>query len=196
MQREEYISRIMQSIDEVHPDSQNDICSNYSIERFLDDSILEIIKLVPKHCLTSRVDFTSSAVENLGDGTGRIKIPEGYARLTYLRMTGWHVAATDTITTSDKLYFKKTNKITGGGVAKPVVVHDGEYLYYYSLPLTTEHTIRKAEAITNIDAELSFSDMLVDCVVWLSAHKILTISGDSDAANSAKEQFLYKISIL
>lgn len=196
MQRNEYITRIMQCIDEVHPDSQNDISSCYSIDRFLDDSALEIVKLAPKHCIKSRVDFSDSTVENLGDGTGRIQLPDNYIKLTSLKMKGWHVAATNTITTENKLYQKKTNRITGGGVAKPIVVHDANYLYYYALPVDSVHEIERAEAIVSTGALDDFSDIVSDCVIWLTASKLLSISGEHEAATHAREQLQYKLAIL
>ena len=196
MQQEEYFIRIMQCIDEVHPDSQNDIATTYSVERFLEDAVIEISHLVPKHYLTNRVNFSSSEIENLGDGTGRVKTPTGFIRLTKFKMKGWHKEANDNITPSHKFYYKKTNRISGGGIAKPVVVLDGDYLYYYSLPLDSPHTLETAEAIVSTGAKETFSELIADCVIWLTTHKILTVSGEIDAANQAKEQFAYKLTIL
>ena len=196
MQQEEYIIKIMQCIDEVHPDSQNDILATYSIDRFLDEAVVEISKIAPKYCLTNRISFNDSKIEDLGDGTGRVKIPEGFVRLTKFRMDGWHKEANDNITPDHKFYYKKTNRVSGGGVAKPVVVLDGEYLYYYSLPADKRHILKTAEAIVIQGAKESFSELVADCVVWLAAHKILTISGEIDSANQAKDQFAYKLSIL
>lgn len=196
MQRNEYITRIMQCIDEVHPDSQNDICSCYSVDRFLDDAAIEIIKLAPKYCIKNRFDFSESPIEDLGDGTGRIKVPNDYIKLTSFKMKGWHVSATNTITSEDKLYYKKTNRITGGGISRPIIVHDGDYLYYYALPLGITHEVEKAEAIVSTNALDNFSEMVADCVIWLTANKLLSVSGENEAATHAREQLQYKLAIL
>ena len=196
MTREEYIIKIMQCIDEVHPESQTDISSCYSIDRFLDDAALEMLKIAPKHRITNRADFADHIIEQTGETTGRIKTPEDFVRLTRLRMDGWHRDAVDTITPSDKHYNKKTHHITGGGVSKPVVVHDGNWLYYYSLPKGSQHTILNAEAIISTNALDTFDAMIADCVIWLASHKILLITGETQGATAAQEHFQYKLSIL
>lgn len=196
MSRDEIIVRVMQCMDEVYALNSGNYGLNYPIERFLDDAAVEVLRLAPLEAIDNRFDFSDSQAQNLGDGTGRVLLPQGFLRLACFKMEGWKKGVFESITPSDMRYFRQHNPITRGGVSKPVVVIDSGYLYYYSLADAAVHKIERAEAVLELKADEHYPKKLVDALCWMTAYKILLVINEPQCSANAKMQFQEVMGVL
>lgn len=178
--------KVLRRIDEISPQVTDGTVAAYSIEEFLDEAVAQLIGVAPGHLLPS-TDFSQSVVTSKTDGSGSVVLPVGFARLIEFRMEGWLRPVTKAIDTSHPRYSRQFNRATRGGVAKPIVVINGNNLEYYSLPTAENHKIETAKCITALKPS-EVPEVLTDALCWIAAALVLEVQNESTAAELARRR--------
>ncbi len=196
MRREEFVTKLLQCIDELHIDSQNDVLTAYPIDSFMDEAAIEVLKAISPHKIPFRLDFSDTKPELLENGVVKIALPENFLQLASIQLETWQRDVNECITPQSPNYHNQFNDITRGSLAKPVVVRDGAYLYCYSLPQGTQPVIKRAEAIVVTPVSEVYPPLIADAVIWLTAYKLLSVCGENAQSEICKKHFQDKLSII
>ena len=124
------IGSVKLKIDELQPQQEGvqfiDITStdvsnvlDLYINGLLDESAKHILQTAPLHVILP-TDGSSVTVNDNGDGTGYLLLPEDYIRFVAFKMSGWLQEVTQPIVTTDPKYKMQKYSPTRGGLAKPV----------------------------------------------------------------------------
>ena len=166
------------------------------INAHLDECVKDVILSAPISVLFPTADTTTTGTVNTDAKTGYVVLPNNFLRLSSFKMTEWLKDIDTPITPKDPKYKKQSNEFLRGGISKPVAVLTWKnvgsvmkrVLEYYSVE--TAHTIEKLLYIPETIAEdfIAVNPNLVDSLAWMTASKIMQITGQADAAKLAQER--------
>lgn len=197
MTRDEIKLRVLQCVDEVSEDGVANFGLDYPIDGFLDEAARQVLCMAPLEVLAGAVvDFASSPVMPLDDGSGIVALPEGFVRLKTFRMKGWKRPVTTAYPVGSPVYFRQFNRCMRGRCAKPVAIIDGDTLCYFSLPRDADHVVESAEAVVFVTPGERFPGKLVPSLAWLAASKVLTVMNESEAAAEARAMYQEQMNLL
>lgn len=165
------------------------------INAHLDEATKNVILSAPISVLFPTL-ATDAGVANTDAKTGYVVLPDNFLRLSSFKMTDWLTDIDNPITPKDPKYKKQSNQFLRGGLSKPVAVLTWKsvanvmkrVLEYYSVD--TAHTVEKLLYIPETTAEdfIAVNPNLLDALAWMTASKIMQITGMSDAAKLAQER--------
>lgn len=123
--RQEIINQTLAKLDEITVfDDAQQVPTVALVNKLLDEAAIDMLRNAPLHLLLATKVNTESATLNHHqneDGWGYIGLPSDFLRLYSFKMTAWHRPVTKAISIQSPKYDLQKNKITRGGIAKPVV---------------------------------------------------------------------------
>jgi hypothetical protein len=127
MTRQELIDQVLAKLDEITVfDDAQQVPTVALVDKLLNEATIDMLRNAPLHFLTpTTVDVESSSIEHtkiLNEGYGYIVLPPDFLRLYSFKMMTWRRPVTLAISVDNPKYKLQYNKITRGGIAKPVVV--------------------------------------------------------------------------
>lgn len=120
MDRNSIKEAILAKMDEISPFETIDVIWDSLMEQVIDEACNNYLMLVPIHLVNSNSITTSTFVNN-DDGTGYIRLPLDFLRLSGFKMKGWRRQVSIPITQESPRYNLQLNKYTRAGIAKPMV---------------------------------------------------------------------------
>lgn len=196
-------SRVMQVLNELMPgdDAYNDILS-FDMDNCINEAGRRVALAAPLYLLTphksTSLQVGSSSVTITGHVV-RVVLPQDYLRLFFAKLPGWEhpVYGNELITPEHSLYARQANKMTAGGVHKPVVAIVGGYLELYSLAEGTEQDqFIEIEYFPNADISkwgedtevIGYPSGLIEPVVWQTVSLLFNIMEEHDNAAFAQNR--------
>lgn len=181
--------RVLQKMDEVAPHIDDGTAATYSIGSFMSEATLQLLLSAPTHLLPI-VDFGAAAGDVVpnADGSGVVKLPEGFVKMVELKMSGWGRPVVSFIDKGHPLYSRQFNVHTRGSKSKPVVVVGSGAVEYYSLDAGAIPTIESAKCVVLV-APTAIDAKLQDALCWLTASLILGVKNEVEAAAVARGRY-------
>ena len=198
MTRENYKKAVLAKIDEISPYENVDIIWDLLMEQVLNEACNNFLMICPLHLIDTSNIPTYTFVNN-DDGTGFIRLPKDFLRLSQFKMKDWQRPVIVPITQESPRYNLQKDKYTRGGVAKPVCALvemmpvSTTYLttvlelfpIYYDW---TENDIEKALYIKQTLPE-NLQDNLLSGAQWYTASQLLLQMNQQDFAKVAQMKF-------
>lgn len=185
------LNGVLIRIDEATSNQVEGMAARYPIAEFMREATVELLRTAPLHAVPL-TDFRSEPLVSLKDGSGTIALPKDFLRLASFRMKGWMRTVTTVITTENPRYDRQLNPTTRGGIAKPVValVRDAEgmKLRWFSLPPGWPREVEEALCVVRT-APTALLDLLADPLCWLTASMVLSVTGETAAADTARKRY-------
>lgn len=189
--------KVRQIINEMHDDSAVTLLNDDTrsidehIMALLPDAVLWIQRNKGWGALNPK-SVTVVAIEDNGDGTGEITVPDDYVKLISLQMHGWQRPCTLAFPQESAVAAAQRNIYTRAGCCRPVCVEafntvGRTVLRYYSLPKEDVPQIKEFiyEARYNPEDGLSGCDeALHKAVAYQCAAMLFNIFERRDCANS------------
>lgn len=125
MFRSDIIEQVLAKLDEITVfDDAQQVPTVALVDKMLNESTINMLRHAPLQFIKPTKINTDSEVLNhqtREDGTGHIGLPDDFIRLYSFKMTPWLRPVSEAITIQHPKYKLQFNKITRGGIAKPVV---------------------------------------------------------------------------
>lgn len=196
MTRRDIKLRVLCCIDEVNEQSITNINTDYPIDTFLDEAANQLLTIAPLHLINSFVDFSKNKNEYNSEGYGSITLPDGYIRLMKFKLKGWKRSVTKVYSSNSNQAAMQASIFTRGGQYKPVLIIDNNCLNYFSAPHGEVPVIEDAKAVVKTYVDDNFPENLIAPLTWLTAHKVLNVTNENNAALAAYNQFEACLTIL
>ncbi len=192
MTRAAIIEMVKARIDELSPFTDTSLNPSIDvIDKVLDNSAKTMLLALPLYLLTpTAITGAITATGNIGF----VPLTSDFLRLHSFKMTSWETEVTQAITPDNPKYALQKNKVTRGGINKPIVViksdNTGKKLYYYSIPTGETHTMEYGYYISSVVAE-TLPDNILDVVAWqCAADVILIMKGDPQGALLKVQEYI------
>lgn len=200
MTRAQLIQSIKVKIDELVPENELTIVTSAnlsintiseSIDSFLNESAIELLKIAPLHLCPLTANTESIAVSN---NIGTIRMPSNYIRFGSVKFNVWGKKVVDFIHVGSPAYNIQNNTYSMAGYKKPVVAlgkdSSGYYIECYSVKSSADGVNREILYVGKpISAESILDDTLLSSLQWLVASKVLQAFEKYDAMKAAYEQY-------
>lgn len=189
---------VLMRIDEATSNQIEGIGTRYPIAEFLREATMEMLRTAPLELLPL-TDFSAGELADMGDGSGTVALPEGFVRLASFRMRGWLRPVLRAIGAEGPLFARQLNPVTRGGIAKPVAALvpgvEGMKLRWFSLPPGWPREVTKALCVVRTEPS-DMPDMLADPLCWLTAAMVLSVTGEPQAAEAARQRYDLSMGLL
>lgn len=124
--RNAIINQTLAKLDEITVfDEAQQVPTVALVAKLLDEATIDMLRNAPLHLLEPTKVNTESATLNhykdADNGWGYVGLPTDFLRLYSFKMEVWHRPVTKAISIESPKYALQKNKITRGGLAKPVV---------------------------------------------------------------------------
>jgi hypothetical protein len=166
------------------------------INSFLDPAAKLIHQVVSPTLINGVIaTATPTPLTSPDNGSGYVVIPSDFIRLQSFKMVSWDIDVNEPITSADPKYKMQKNIHLRGGAIKPVCVINRKkvgsavkkILEYYSVE-AGDHALDQFIYIPEVAAE-NVQDDLVDALTWVTAAKVLEVTGNTEASKRAFEMF-------
>lgn len=190
MTREIAITRTLAKLDEVAPQDGSLVLGvNVNPVRQLVDGELnpatEDLLLSSTTTLLTNYPITGMVITG---GVGRVRLPDDFLRIAYVRMSDWNRPVNEAITEDSPDYSKQRNPYTRAGTQKPVVaITNDKWLECYTTSLIGDVRYIKRQFLTT-ESQKFFDASLEDRLVWLCAMRVLTIAGKGELVKLLAQQ--------
>ncbi len=196
MTLEQLQEQVLRCIDESGSGNNSIMYEQFPIEQMLNDAGRQLLLTAPNHVFTHPAEL-SATPQPQADGSGTVALPEDFLRLLLFRMEGWSRPVTELSPASGPLYRRQFHPDLRGGTAKPVVIHEGDKLHYFSLPPGTEHRIAASAYVPDVPPyNDAFPERLCPPLVWLTAAEVLQVTGEIQAAQLCSSNALEQLKVL
>ena len=198
MNRTDIKKAILAKMDEISPFETIDIIWDSLMEEVIDEACNNYLMLVPIHLVNTGTLTTSTFINN-NDGTGYIKLPLDFLRLSGFKMIGWRRQVTTPITQESPRYNLQLNKYTRAGIAKPVCAlvnklqASGNYMstVLQLFPIYYDWTFRDVDTASYIKKTLpeNLQENLITGYLWYATSQLLISMERADFAKIAQIKF-------
>lgn len=187
----------MRCVDEIYPYDSAVNALHFPFDDFADEAARRVLLSVPLHSIPMVRSFADAMPTDNGEDSGSVVLPGDFLRLARFRMSGWRRPVLAPIADDSAGYALQFNRVTRGGVAKPVVVlsKGKTLLEYFSVPSGT-HDIVEADYIPFTTLDDTYPENLLEITAWVLASLVLGVSNDSKGAQEAAGRANELITIL
>lgn len=186
-------------IDEVSPvDGLEDgiSISDFGSDKPIDDFISQVLQeaanetqlVAPTYYLTGSSLSLSDMVVGT-DGVGVIAKPSSFLKALRFELATWKRAVNTTVSEGSPRADMQGNKYLRGGLAKPVVVEEKEYLRFYPCSLADKEAGLADLKYAAVLSPVKIPEPLQIPMCWLAASKVLQIVGNINLSAKCKEHF-------
>ena len=179
---------VLRCLDEQGCSNNSIMYEQFPLDQMIAESAKELLLIAPSHVFLNPVDFSKNNVTKNTDGSGYISLPDKFIRLLQFRMKGWLRPVTKAFERQDRIYSLQFNPDTRGGIAKPIAIRIGKELHYFSLEEDSEHIVQEALCVIDVPPDdTTYPDNLIAPLVWLTASKILFVTGEPQLAKNCAD---------
>jgi hypothetical protein len=222
MTKQDFITRVLAVINEAGQFTEQDRTQYFgAAEANLDRFIETVFVDAWRRCVNTMQELnwfknasfkTAEHHPDLLQGTGYVKLPDDFYRLTKFKMQGWIKPVFEAAIANERVAALQTNEYVRGSQIRPVCVIDEEWfeysatptlngvypvIRYFSLPpALSSHFIEaaiyipKAEPLTDkpLTFEMELSDQVIEPIVSLTGAGVLTLIGKYDGAAALEKR--------